>query len=70
MKPMEIEGPLYEINLSLILREENRLSVLEKKVLRRMFELQRNEVTGEWVKLHNEELHNLYSSLGVIRMIK
>jgi hypothetical protein len=44
---------------SLILREEQRLRVFEKKVLKRMFGPERDEVTGGWRKLHNEELHNL-----------
>jgi hypothetical protein len=39
-------------------------------VLRRIFGLKRGEVTGGWRKLHNEELHNLYSSLSMIRIIK
>jgi hypothetical protein len=39
-------------------------------VLRRIFGPKRDEVTGDWRKLHNEELHNLYSSPNVIRMIK
>jgi hypothetical protein len=56
--------------LSLTLREEHRLRVFENKVLRRIFALKRNEVTGGWRKLHNEELHNLYASPSVIRMIK
>jgi hypothetical protein len=43
--------------------------VFENRVLRRIFGLRRVEVTGEWRKLHNEELHNLYSSPDVIRMI-
>jgi hypothetical protein len=47
---------------SLTLREEHRLRVFENKVLRRIFVPKRDEVTGEWRKLHNEELHNLYSS--------
>jgi hypothetical protein len=47
---------------SLILREENRLRVFENRVLRRIFEPKRDEVTGEWRKLHNEELHILSSS--------
>jgi hypothetical protein len=42
--------------------------VLENRVLRRIFEPKRNEVTGGWIKLHNEELRNLYSSLNIIRM--
>jgi hypothetical protein len=40
------------------------------RVLRRIFGSKRDEVTGDWRKLHNEELHNLYSSTNVIRMIK
>jgi hypothetical protein len=47
---------------SLTLREERRLRVSENRVVRRIFGLKRDEVTGEWRKLHNEELHNLYSS--------
>jgi hypothetical protein len=52
------------------LREEHRLRVFENRVLRRIFGLKRDEVTGGWRKLHNEELHNLYSSLSIIRVIK
>jgi hypothetical protein len=44
--------------------------VFENRVLRRIFGLKRDEVTADWRKLHNEELHNLYSSPSVIRMIK
>jgi hypothetical protein len=44
--------------------------VFEKRVLRRIFGPKRDEVTGGWRKLHNEELHNLFSSPGIIRMIK
>jgi hypothetical protein len=44
--------------------------VFENRVLRRIFGPKRNEVTGGWGKLHNEELHNLYSSPNIIRMIK
>jgi hypothetical protein len=47
---------------SLTLREEHRLSVFENRVLRRIFGPKRDEVTGGWRKLHNEELHNMYSS--------
>jgi hypothetical protein len=50
--------------LSLTLREEHRLRVFENRVLRRIFGPKRDEVTGEWRKLHNEQLHNLYSSPG------
>jgi hypothetical protein len=44
--------------------------VSENKVLRRIFGPKRDEVTGGWRKLHNEELHNLYSSPRIIRMVK
>jgi hypothetical protein len=44
------------------LRGEHRLMVFENRVLRRIFGPKRDEVTGDWGKLHNEELHNLYSS--------
>jgi hypothetical protein len=44
--------------------------VFENRVLRRMFGPKRDEVTGEWRKLHNEELHTLYSSPNIIRQIK
>jgi hypothetical protein len=44
--------------------------VFENGVLRRIFVPKRDEVTGGWRKLHNEELHNLYSSPSIIRMIK
>jgi hypothetical protein len=51
-------------------REELGLRVFENRVLRRIFGPRRDEVTGEWRKLHNEELHNLYSLPNIIRMIK
>jgi hypothetical protein len=44
--------------------------VFENRVLRRIFGPKRDEVTGEWRKLHNEELHNLHSSPDIIRQIK
>jgi hypothetical protein len=44
--------------------------VFENRVLRRIFVPKRDEVTGGWRKLHNEELHNLYSSPNIIRIIK
>jgi hypothetical protein len=44
--------------------------VFENRVLRRIFGQKRDEVTGDWRKLHNEELHNLCSSPNIIRMIK
>jgi hypothetical protein len=54
----------------LTLREKHRLRVFENRVLRRIFGLKRDEVTGEWRKLHNEELRDLYSSSSIIRIIK
>jgi hypothetical protein len=44
--------------------------VFENRVLRRIFGPRRDEVTGDWKKLHNEELHNLYSSPNIIRIIE
>jgi hypothetical protein len=55
---------------SLTLRDEHRLRVFENRVLRRLFGPKRDEVLGEWRKLHNEELHNLYYSPDIIRQIK
>jgi hypothetical protein len=55
---------------SLTLREEHRLRVFENRFLRRIFGLKRDEVTGEWRKLHSEELHNLYLSPDIIRQVK
>ena len=55
---------------SLILREERRLRVFENRVLRRIFAPKRDEVTGEWRKLHDVELNDLYSSHNIIRVIK
>jgi hypothetical protein len=56
--------------LSLTLREEHRLRVFENRVLRRIFGPKRDEVTGGWRKLLNEELHGLYSSPSIVRVIK
>jgi hypothetical protein len=55
---------------SLTLREEHRLRVFENRVLRRIFGPKRDEETGVWKKLHNEELHGLYSSPSIVRVIK
>jgi hypothetical protein len=56
--------------LSLTLREKHRLRVFENRVLRRIFGPKRDEVTGGWRKLHDEELHGLYSSPSIARVIK
>jgi hypothetical protein len=52
------------------LREEIRLRVCENRVLRRIFGPKGNYITGEWRKLHNEELNDLYSSPNIVRVIK
>jgi len=55
---------------SLTLREEHRLRVFENRVLRRVFGPKRDKVTGEWRKLHIEELNDLYSSSSIVQVIK
>ena len=55
---------------SLTLREERRLRVFENRLLRRVFGPKRNEVTGEWRKLHNDELRELYSLPNILRVVK
>ena len=55
---------------SLTLREERRLRVFKNRVLRRVFGPKRDEVTGEWRKLHNEERNDLYCSPNIVRLIK
>jgi len=54
----------------LTLREERRLRVFENRVLRRIYGPKRDEVTGEWRKLHNEELNDLYCSPNIVRVIR
>jgi hypothetical protein len=55
---------------SLTLREEHTLGVFENRVLRSISRPKTDEVTGEWRKLHIEELHDLYSAPSIIRIIK
>ena len=55
---------------SLTLREERKLRVFEKMVLRGIFGPRRDEVTGDWRRLHNEELNDLYCSPNIVRVIK
>jgi hypothetical protein len=52
------------------LQEERRLRVFENKVLRRIFGPRRDEVTGDWRRLHSEEINVLYSSPNIVRVIK
>jgi len=52
------------------LREERKLRVFENMMLRRIFGPRSDEVTGEWRRLHNEELNDLYSSPNIVRVIK
>jgi hypothetical protein len=55
---------------SLTVREEHKLRVFGNRVLRRIFGPKRDGVAGGWRKLHNEEIHNLYASPSIIRIIK
>jgi hypothetical protein len=56
--------------LSLTLREEHGLRVFENRLLRKIFGPKRDDMTGGWKELHNEELHNVYSSPSIIRMLE
>jgi hypothetical protein len=56
--------------MSLTSREEHKLRMFKNRMLRRIFGPKRDEVTGGWRKLHNEELHDLYSSPSIIGIIK
>jgi hypothetical protein len=59
---------LYGCEISSVTsKKEHRLRVFENRVLRRIFGAKRDEVTGEWRKLHSRELRNLYSSPDIIR---
>jgi len=51
-------------------RKERRLRVFENRLLRKIFEPKMDEVTGDWRKLHNEELNDLYCSPNIVRVIK
>ena len=55
---------------SLTLREERKLKVFENKVLRRISGPRKDEVTGDWKILHNEDLNDVYSSPSIVRVIK
>jgi hypothetical protein len=62
---------LYEYkHLSLTLREEQRFRLFEDRAMRKIFVLRRDEVTGRWRTLRNEEHNKLYSSLGIVKMIE
>jgi hypothetical protein len=70
-KTMILPVILYGCEIScLTSRKWRRLRVFESGVLRRIFGPKRDEVTGEWRKLHSRELHNLYASPDIIRQIK
>ena len=58
------------MGVKLTLRKERRLRVFENRVLRRVFGLKRDEVTGEWRKLHNGELSDLYFLPNIVRVVK
>ena len=60
----------YSTRVRPVHREERKLRVFENRVLRRIFGPRRDEVTGEWRRLHNGELNDLYSSPNIVRVIK
>jgi hypothetical protein len=60
----------YVLKVRISLREEHRLRMFENRVLRGIFGPKRDGVTGEWRRLHNEELNDLYSSPNILRVIK
>ena len=64
-----LEGVVFLPTWSLTLREERSLRVSEDRVRRRIFGPRREEVIGEYRKLHNEEMNNLYSSPNILRVI-
>jgi hypothetical protein len=66
-----LPGVLYGCETwSLTLREDHRLRVFEKRVLRRIFGSKRDKLTGKWKKTHNEELSDLYCSPNIVWVIK
>jgi hypothetical protein len=70
-KTIILPAVLYRCGtLSLTLMEERRLRVFGNRVVRHIFRPKRGEMTGGWRKLHTEDLHDLYSSPSIIRMIK
>jgi hypothetical protein len=68
---LNITLPILLMSIGIFVqREKRRLRVFENRVLRRIFGPKRDEVTGEWRKLHNEELHDLYCSPTTVRVTK
>jgi hypothetical protein len=70
-KAIILPAALYGCGASfLTLTEEQKLGVFDNRVLRKIFGRKRDEATGEWRRLHNEELYDLYCSSNIIRVIK